>query len=385
MLSDKNIYDYILKLKDEELRFKNGINNNVDLAIKKKFKFYFDATLFIARSFCDFILLKFLLCFKHYRRKKIVYTAQNFTIKSEAGFDDRILKPLFKENILYINQSKSIYMDRINNNRVYNVGGVVRFLAVLNLRRSTKIKYFKEYQIVNRIILRQFKNKEIYLMWFYDLNSLSIIFSSFRSRLKIIEVQHGSIINYPPYIRTPPIKLIDTFYVKNTGTIDFLKEHLCKGYECDYYLIPYPKTTKIKLKRNKILYASTPDFAGFHPVFLNFLSDLKNTNNSDFDIEVRLHPRERTKEIEDFFSLQMSEFGFHIKFDFSKNWIEEKGAENLIIISPWSSTIEDAFDNGYTSIVIDPAGKNRFKHLIDNSNCFYSDNIFETIKKIGEK
>ncbi|HAW08139.1 MAG TPA: hypothetical protein DCW42_03070, partial [Bacteroidetes bacterium] len=72
---------------------------------------------------------------------------------------------------------------------------------------------------------------------------------------------------------------------------------------------------------------------------------------------------------------------FHIKytFDDSENWLVGNPIKNLIVISPWSSSIEDSYDNGFITIIIDPVGKERYKHLIDNKRCFYSDNIFKTL------
>ena len=57
---------------------------------------------------------------------------------------------------------------------------------------------------------------------------------------------------------------------------------------------------------------------------------------------------------------------------------------NLIVISPWSSTLEDAYDNNFVAITIDKVGKKRYSHLINNKNFFFSDNIYETIKIITD-
>jgi len=242
------------------------------------------------------------------------------------------------------------------------------------------MRYFKAYQVVNNSILRSLDyGKEVYLLWYYDLNSLSLIFSKQRTKVKLIEVQHGSIINYPPYIKPAPVKLIDVFYVKNQPTIDYLKAHLCKGFDCEYHLIPYPKGNRKMFPGLNILYASTVDFKGVHPVFLKFL---ENAKNPDLNLQVRLHPRERTPEIEELFTKQINSRGVQFVFDRTKNWISENQIENLIVVSPWSSSIEDSYDNGFTTIIIDPAGKQRFAHLIDDKKCFYSQDLEETLSRI---
>lgn len=54
----------------------------------------------------------------------------------------------------------------------------------------------------------------------------------------------------------------------------------------------------------------------------------------------------------------------------------------MIVISPWSSTLEDAYDNGFVAITIDKVGKERFRHLIDNLRFYYSDDLTSTLKCI---
>ena len=281
-------------------------------------------------------------------------------------------------NILFINQSKEIYINKINDQKVFNIGGLTKILKFLYFKDNVKMKYLKSYQLLNDSIFLRFSKKEIYLFWFYDLNSLAIIFSKFRPKLHLIEVQHGSIINYPPYKKPAPVKVIDTFYVKNQETINYLKNHLCKNFNCNYHLIPYPKNNLYYKEGIHILYASTVDFNGLHPVFVSFLEN----NTSNLNIQLRLHPRERTKEKKLIFENKMHDLNMDFTFDESENWLESNTIQNLIVISPWSSTIEDAFDNNYKTIVIDPTGRERFKHIIDNKNCFYSSNLKETLMDI---
>lgn len=370
-----DIENYVNQLEKEELHFLQNTNTANSYQPKNNFK----KAIFIFHCLLDFFCLHFYLNFKKYKSKKIIYTAYNFCNMVNGELEDRIVKPLFTDNILFINQSKEIYLKKINNQKVYNIGGITKILKFLYSSENVKMKYFKSYQLINDSIFSRFLKKDIYLLWFYDLNSLSIIFSKHRQKLHLIEVQHGSIINYPPYKKPAPVKIIDTFYVKNQLTIDYLKNHLCKNFECNYNLIPYPENTKVFKEGIHILYASTVDFNGLHPVFIRFLESKKKEN---LNLQLRLHPRERTPDKKLMFEKKMLELNVKYTFDENENWLESNIIKNLIVISPWSSTIEDAFDNNYKTIIIDPIGKERFKHIIDNVNCFYSDDIEKTIKLI---
>lgn len=375
MTDFSTIENYIHQLEKEEKDFLHNTNPEKSIQRINNLKKIF----FVLQCFLDFCLLHFVLSFQKYKSKKIIYTAYNFCNAVNGELEDRIVKPLFYDNILFINQSKEIYLKKINNQKVYNLGGIAKILKYFYVQNSEKMKYFKAYQCINDSIFQRYSYKDIYLLWFYDLNSLSIIFSKHRQKLHLIEVQHGSIINYPPYKKPAPVKIIDTFYVKNQLTIDYLKNHLCKNFECNYNLIPYPENTKVFKEGIHILYASTVDFNGLHPVFIRFLESKKKEN---LNLQLRLHPRERTPDKKLMFEKKMLELNVKFTFDENENWLESNIIKNLIVISPWSSTIEDAFDNNYKTIIIDPIGKERFKHIIDNVNCFYSDDIEKTIKLI---
>ena len=375
------IEKFIDNLRLDEEEFKQGLNKatNASLHNKRRFRVSFEHAIFILKSLIDLITLRVALIQNKTKAKRIVYTAYNFCNIIDGNYEDRIVKPLFSDNIIFINTSKERFLKSINNQKVYNIGGLVKIMS-LAYHGTRQMRLFKAYQALNNSLIRGLHNgREVFLLWYYDLNSLSIIFSKFRGRIKLVEVQHGSIINYPPYIKPAPIKLIDVFYVKNQPTIDYLKEHLCKGFDCEYYLIPYPKGNRKEVPGIHLLYASTVDFKGVHPVFLSFL---KNTKIRDLHLQVRLHPRERTPEIEALFTNQIASCGVHFTFDKTKSWISENQIENLIVISPWSSSIEDSYDNGYKTIIIDPAGKQRFAHLLDDTKCFYSQDLEETISRI---
>jgi len=380
----KEIELYIVKLQADELNFKNqnkppeAINNS-----SRKSDFSRDIRLIsnIIFSFADFI--SFIISLKinnsRFSNKRIVYTADNFCTNNNGVLEDRVVKPLALDNIIFINQSKEKRLKKVNNQRVYNLGGVVKLLSMIFYKKNSRLmRIFRSYCFVNNTILKNLRGNEVYMLWFYDMNSLSMVFSKYRANIKLIEVQHGSIINYPPYVKPAPVKIADLFYVKNQPTIDYLETHLCLNHPSEYRLIPYPKGDRVFVPGIHILYASTVEFNGLHPVMKKFLSE---KNRPDIHLIVRLHPRERDKE--NLFKEQLNDFNINYEFDHSKNWLEGNKIENLIVISPWSSSIEDSFDNGYITIIIDPVGKKRFEHIIDEKRCFYSDNIERTIEIIS--
>lgn len=371
MWDKQKIEHYIAALRADEHAFMHGVASQAagEVRGEEGLKTKRTAVFFIFRSLLDFLQLRFLLLFSHFQNKRIVYTSSNFSTTENGVVEDRIVKPLFTDNILFINQSKEVYLPKMNQQKVYNVGGVAKLLSFFSKAKNPMMRYFEGHQTVNKWLLSGFENKEIYLMYYYELNSLSIIFSDFRSKLKLVEVQHGSMINYPPYVRPAPVKVIDVFYVKNSPTIGYLKEHLCKGFECEYHLIPYPKNATVYKEGISILYASTLELNGLHPVFYDFL---KTTGRTDLTVKIRLHPREQNPETEQRFTEQMNDCGIAFTFDTSKNWLEAISETNLIVISAWSSILEEAFDNGFKAIIIDPMGAKRFDYLLGCENFIFA-------------
>jgi hypothetical protein len=378
MLNKHQIEDYINEFRANNKQL--NVKNNAEFENINKQNPFFDklnVLIFILRSLLDFVVLKFVLLSKKYQEKNIVYTSYRFTTTNNGITEDRIVKPLFSQNILFINSSLQTRINKINNQKVYNIGGVAKLLSFFVKNSSSTMRYFTAYQTVNKWILKNLKNKEIYMLFYYDLNNLSIIFSDFRKNLKLIEIQHGSIINYAPYSKPSPIKMIDSFYVKNPATIDFLKNKLCKNFDCDYHLLPYPKSNKFYQKGSHILYASTVEFNGIHPVFMKYLEKSKLNETT---IHIRLHPREKDKK--QFFTDQLLKIEANIIFDESNNWLETNTVSNIVVVSPWSSMIEDAADNGYKTIILEEFGKERFSYLIDEKNVVFTsdyDTFSETI------
>src|SRR5690606_38590293 len=106
------------------------------------------------------------------RNKKIVYTTPRFTSTVNGNTEDRVLKPLFTDNILFINYSLEKRINKVNNQKTYNIGGVVKIVSFFQREKSLTMRNFYAYQNVNKWILKKLIGKEIYLLLYYDLNSL---------------------------------------------------------------------------------------------------------------------------------------------------------------------------------------------------------------------
>lgn len=378
-----DIEKYLTDLEKKEMDFKNQscdlIENDKPL-LGNKFVSYFKNLSVISKSITDYISLLFLLKFKKsfFKNKRLIYTARNFCTLNNGILEDRIIKPIFQENIIFISHAKGYTIKKINNQRVFNIGGAVKLISKFGYQKySQKIKYFLAYKFVNNSILKELDGNEVYSLCYYDLNGISLSMSEYRYKIKFGEVQHGSIINYPPYTESAPFKIVDIFYVKNSQTIDYLRGHLCSKFEAEYNLIPYPKVDRKIAEGVNVFYASTVEFNGFHPVFIKFLERNSITN---LNIIVRLHPREKDKE--EVFKVVLEKNNIKYEFDNSQNWLENNKIKNLIVVSPWSSSIEDSYDNEFITITIDPVGKERYSHLIDNKKCFYSCDLSTTIENI---
>lgn len=374
---------YLLELERKEAEFKGQASAATQLrtrGLAKRIASLLSSVKVTAISACDYLLLQTTLrcCKKRFSQKHFVYTAINFCTNDNGILNDRVVRPIFDKDLVFISHAKEYAISKINQQKVYNIGGMVKLVANLCYRQhSTKMRIFLAYKKINNSILKHLSGNEVYSLCYYDLNGMSLVLSDYRKNIVLGEVQHGSIINYPPYVEPSPFKIADIFYVKNEHTISYLRQHLCRDFNPAYRLIPYPKVDRHITPGVHVLYASTVEFGGFHPVFLRFLEE------QAFDrlhIIVRLHPRERGRE--DVFRRELDARRVSYEFDHSRNWLESTTIKNLIVVSPWSSTIEDSYDNGFVTVTIDPVGRERYRHLIDGKRCFYSDRLLMTLELI---
>lgn len=370
-----DIETYITELKKNELEFNKSECSLLSSVPKEKNYFVF--LLFLIKSLFDYfqLILKLVVSNKFSQTRHFVYTSKNFCFQRNENFEDRIVSAFLNKNVVFINQGKEEYLSKINNQKVYNIGGMVVLACLFfNRNKSKEMRNYLSYALVNNSIVKHIKKAKIYTLCYYDVNGLSLSFSKYRKNFTYIEVQHGSIINYPPYSIPSKVKLVDEMYVKNNQTIRFLTTHLHKTHEIKYHLIPYPTARLYPEKGIYILYASTMELNGFHPVFLDFL---QQQHLQELTVIIRLHPREIEKKA--IFENEIKKHNVNYEFDDSKNWLESNTVSNLIVVSPWSSIIEEAVDNGFKTIIIDEVGKKRYLDYLNNNNCIYSENLINDI------
>lgn len=371
----KELKEYYLDVSSRIAEFeKRNISQNT-LTKKSSGKYSFWIFFYSA---LDFFLLTIKLISIQFNKKSyaLIYTQANLCAFENNQFKERLVNNLVIENRIYINQGKEKIIKTIGGYKTYNIGGIVDFVSRLFFNNSKKINLLKAYQLVNNSILFFYNKKKVYLLCHYDQCGLSIVFSKFRTKTHLIEVQHGGIINYPAYSKASSIKIADAFYVRNNETIQYLKNHLNYNFKnIEYQIIPYSKNELNETDRIQILYASSVEINGFHPVFLDYL---KSDNLLNTTITVRLHPREKEKK--EIFEKVLLDKNIKYVFDNSMNWLEANTVKNLIVISPWSSVIEEASDNEFKTIIVDELGRERFNYLIDDKKVFYADNF----KRLGE-
>lgn len=355
---------------------KNEIVKGKTTVVNKnsKHKFYFISILLF--SIVDFFLLLLLLLSARFNKKKklsLVYTTANLCSFHKGKYSERIIQNATIENKVYINQGRETIIKTIDNHKVYNIGGLVKLIALVFYLRDKENKLIRAYSFVNNFILYVFYGNKVYLLCHYDLNGISIVFSKHRKKINLIEVQHGGMINYPAYSLPSPVKIADAFIVRNKQTIAYLKTHLNKNYtDIIYTVLPYPKTVNVVKEGIHILYASTVEVGGIYPSFLEYIKTFASASTT---VSIRLHPRELNKKA--VFEEQLSTIKNPTVFDVSKCWLSSNTTENLIIVSPWSSIIEEAYDNGFKVIILDILGKERYSYLIDDKNVFYASNTSE--------
>lgn len=337
----KENHDYISSLNN---------NNNSVLIIKKSFIFKLSI---VFRNLID--LLKFLLKFKH---SKIIFTTPNI-ISYENFFNERCLK-----NTSVLNYHTTKITNTFSGQKVYNIGFWSKIFNNKFLKRNRSSSTYKFY----KLLLNFINYDEIFIPCYYDEVTFNLI--SICNNKKITEIQHGSIINFFPYSRPSPIKLVDEIFVNNIQTKNYLEEHLYKDFKAKVILKKDINLDSVKycnLKEDMILYCSSVEVNGIHPVLYKYLQ-----KSNLFKLRIRMHPRETSKKI---FSDQLD--SINIKYDFDKfnDWKDNLNNYNLIVVTPWSSIAEESTDLSIKTIIIDKIGRDRFKHLIDDNVCMYTNDL----------
>jgi len=308
----------------------------------------------------------------------IYYTHSSFFKFQKNQFEDTLYNEILEpNNSIFISYDKFNYFKKINGIRVYNIGIIVRILSKLRVvKKTTKQKNYNEWKFVNNFITKKLKNNKVFIPSYSNEPGFSLVFNRYRKKYVLIEIQHGSVINYPPYSFISDTHLVDVFYCRDNRSNFFLESNLFHKYRPELIVLNkkqiqfLPKTDQVE-----ILYVSSYEFNRFHPVFEEFLF----SRPTNCHIKIRLHPRQI--QLEEFFIESVNKSGVNYEIDKSKFWFESIPL-NTFVISPLSSVIEEAVNLGLTSIIIDTVGAKRYDYLIDNELCFFSENLSELILNI---
>jgi hypothetical protein len=143
-MTNVEVEEYLIELQRDEFDFKNQNNavaTNEPADQKMDFLRPVKVVWFILRSLLDFVslLLKLRLMSSFSEGKRFVFTARNLCTELDGKLEDRIVKPLFQDNIVFVSHSKEDYLKQINGFKVYNVGGVVKLLSLLPNRGRSRL------------------------------------------------------------------------------------------------------------------------------------------------------------------------------------------------------------------------------------------------------
>jgi len=313
------------------------------------------------------------------KRCNIYYTHSCFIKPINKHFDDNLYGDLLKQkNSIFISYDRYDYYKKVSNIKVFNLGIVIKILQKIKIiKRTTEQLNTDNWLFINEAICKHLNNNDIYIPAYSNEVGFSLVFNKYRNRYKLIEIQHGSVINYPPYSFISELPLVDIFYYRNESSKLFLERNLFS--KIPIILKPLKKD-KINLQPSteftEILYISSYEFNTIHPVFAKFL----RCNPKNCHIRIRLHPRQSS--LESFFISALRDLNCNFEIDKSKNWYTNI-PENTIVISPLSSVIEEAVDNKLLTIIIDETGASRYNYLIDNKHCYYSQDLFKLLNELN--
>lgn len=151
-MTEKDIEIYLRNLQQDEFDFKNQ-NNTLPVQepemAKRIISMFFSQISVYVRYLYDYCCLVILLKFNKsfWNNKQIVFTAKNLCTGINGDLEDCIVKRIFTNDIIFICHAKEYVIDKINNQRVYNIGGLVKLLSKLLFRKhSLMIRTFLFYK-----------------------------------------------------------------------------------------------------------------------------------------------------------------------------------------------------------------------------------------------
>jgi hypothetical protein len=321
------------------------------------------------KGFYDLAILLFKI--KNNSKSTIYFIHDSFLY-----FHDKEYKINFYKNAelvsdkIFISYSKYKYVAKVEGVKVYNFGIIVNLLSKINLFcKQTKLNNFNEWLFVNDLFTSFLRGNSVFIPSYSNEVGLSLCLSKNRNKFFLIEVQHGNVINYQPYSFVANLKLIDKFWYKNLNDKRYLEQNLYKNQNIIYQKL---KTVNVEFGSNstkfEILYISSYEFDGFHPVFLKFIEQ----KPKDLVVRLRLHPRQ--KNLQPNFITILENNGISYLIHDNTNWYDQLPS-NIIVISPLSSVIEEAVYLNLKTIIIDKLGKDRYDYLLVEKKCFYSNDL----------
>jgi hypothetical protein len=326
-----------------------------------------------------FDLIVFLLRVRVYSKKKlkIYYTHSTFIRGEHGNYEDVLYKELLdKGNSVFIIYNRDVFYGKISGVKAYNFGLVVRILEVYSslFRLKRGQGTLKEWMILNKEVTRNMVGNEIFIPSYSNDVGLSLVFNPHRENYRLIEVQHTSVINYPPYSIESSIKLVDVFCCRDEVSKNFVNSHIFRKLSVEYCLIE--SSNKVVLANNggrkEILYISSFEFSNVHPNFISYLIDFPST----YHIKVRLHPRQF--QLRNIFYQTFTDLGCSFEFQETRDWFEGIST-NCIVVSILSSIVEESVGLGLKTIIVDDLGAKRFDYLIDNRLCFFSNKLVDIL------
>jgi hypothetical protein len=328
----------------------------------------------VGRAVVDYVFIFLTLLSK--RSETEVYF-----VSSELLEYSKFIAQNSRENALLVSYHPTKRVSRVNGKRVYNIGILIGAISRLLGKKGVE-DLVSISDMVYRPIYRPLRGKTVYIPCFHDFNGYVLMFNVHRRKYRLVEVQHGGICNYFPFREPVSFPLVDKIYVNNLRTKRYLLEHLYRDVDVEISLKDRDAAVSERIDNDKpiVLYCSTIELRGIHPVMLEFLRHDRYVDN--YELVVRLHPREKGRK--DAFVEQLSETKVHYRFDDSADWLIGNNYSRMIVISPWSSVLEQAYDNGIAAIVVDGLGRERFAEIIDGQILHYSDNLADILPSLLE-
>lgn len=319
----------------------------------------------VFRGMCDLWRLAFLVVGGR-QPSSIVFVAKNLVLY------EKHLATMDLGRTLFIGYHQTEILDSFLDNRVLNIGLLVGMAKRLTRRERSMLGDARLFSRIHRCIRPLMSGSRVFIPCYYDANGLALIMSDRRDLYEVIEVQHGGICNFEPYTRPVPFRVADRILVADNRTADYLKHHLCSRVPVEIDLMESEKPECVQRVDNEIpviLYCSSIEVGGVHEGFLSFLTSCDDKARPR--LRVRLHPRELDRK--DLFKDQLGDAGWDFDFDDSPDWLAGNPFVRLVVVTPWSSVVEEGVREGIRVVILDEFGRERFRDLIDDRTCWYED------------